>query len=108
MFFLLILTGSSSAVNRAYTDLAFRAREYDRANQARYMALQEARKSGQKIISLPPLMEQEYQYSQTIFLHDIELEPKNIANTGLSNYFHLNSVLLNHPPVPLVRHMREQ
>ena len=108
LFFLLILTSSSSAVNRAYIDLAFRAREYDRANQARYMVLQEARKSGQKIVSLPPLMEQEYQYPLTIFMHDLDLQPKNIANTGLSNYFHLDSVYLNHLPVPIVRHLREQ
>ena len=108
LFFILVLTGTGSAVNRAYIDYAFRARAYDHAYQARYTAMQHAQQVGKKSIGLPPLVEWEYQYPLTIFLHDLSPNAKNIANVGFASYFRLDSVYLTHVAVPTVRHLHDQ
>ena len=107
LFFVLILLGSGSAVNRAYVDLAFRAPAYSRAYQARYAAIQSARQAGQPTVALPPLVERAYQYPMTIFLHDLEPRATNIANLNLAAYFRIDSISLTHPPVPTARHMQD-
>jgi len=107
LFFVLILTGNGSAVNRAYVDLTFRARAYNQASAMRYAMLEQAQQAGHRTMTLPPLVEREYQYPQTIFLHDLDLRASNIENVGMASYFHLDSVYLTKPAVPTVRHLRD-
>ena len=103
LFFALLLAGNKSPVNRAYIDLAFRARDYERACLLRYGKLQQARRAGQKTVALPPLFERQHKYPLTIFLDELQTQPENIMNSGLAAYFQLDSVYLAHPPRPLGR-----
>lgn len=104
LLLLVVLLAHGTPVQQAYIDLAFKARQYDAAQQQRYAQLKLARQQGRREPTVAPLFANEYQYPATIFLHELELSPKDIANEGMAHYFGLDSVRLQALPLRTRRH----
>ncbi|WP_143069818.1 DUF6056 family protein [Hymenobacter actinosclerus] len=102
-----LVAGYSSAVHVAYVDLAFKAPQYHKAQLQRYALLGRLRQAGQLSASVPALLPNEYQYPATLFLHELEPFPQDIANEGVAAYFGLDSVRIKAPPARSRRHMFE-
>ncbi|RYU76068.1 DUF6056 family protein [Hymenobacter persicinus] len=107
IWLLLVLLSQSSAVHRAYVDLAFKAPGYNLAQHRRYQLLERAQQRRERQVVVPPLLAQEYQYPATIFLHELELSPRDIANSGLADYFGLDSVRVSALPQRVQRHFEQ-
>jgi hypothetical protein len=105
-FFIIFLSGSSS-VYQAYIDLFFKANAYSKASNSRYQVLVAAHEGKLKRIDLPPLVEHEYNYPKTIYIHDIEKNPKDIGNAGLSSLFSVDSVYIKYKADPIRTYFKE-
>ena len=104
---LVILLAHNTPVHQAYIDVAFKARAYNATQHRRYQLLRQAQQQGQAETTVPPLFTNEYQYPATIFLHDLEPEPEDIANAGMASYFGLDSVRVQALPLRTKRHFEQ-
>ncbi|SDY70485.1 hypothetical protein SAMN04488069_1128 [Hymenobacter psychrophilus] len=107
LWLVLIVLGYNNAVHSAYIDVAFKAQRYNRAQDQRYALLQQLQRMGRHDVEVQALLPHEYQYPGTIFLHELELFPNDIANEGMAAYFGLDSVRIKSLPARIRRHMRE-
>lgn len=103
----MVLLRYNSAVHGAYVDLIFKARDYSVAQYQRYSLLQQLQQAGQHDVEVPALLPHEYQYPNTIFLHELEVSPHDIANGGVASYFGLDSVRVKAVSDHIRRHVRE-
>jgi hypothetical protein len=81
----------SGNTNQAYLDLLFRAPDYNKNYLARYELI---KNSQQKDLEVPPIFEGEYSYPRTIFVKDINPDPKDFLNVRAAEYFGLKSIKL--------------
>lgn len=106
--FCILYLSNSSKVSRAFIDIAFKSKEYNSSQLLRYSSIKEGIRRGDKQLVVEPLLSNDYQYPQTIFLHELDVNPNNIANTGMAKYFGLDSIKLRHLTNNAPLHLHEQ